>query len=1025
MSTSRGIGRSFIIYVGLFAGLCPPVSAAAQGNCANDVQPPDIAVSAPVATFSLQDGWVQNLNSVVDVCGITWTDDCTGAGGFVHGINELQSLGGEVIGGAPGAWTSEGISADWVAFRLNLDRNLVGPSEYLIRYAVIDAAWNWAFAECRIRVVDVAPDDCDGIDNDDDGIVDEDFAPGAVTCGVGACRAEGQTACVDGAIVEQCAPASPSTELCGNGVDDDCDGTTNEGFDVGAPCSVGVGACSASGARICTADGTGTRCDAAPAVPREEQCKNGQDDDCDGETDEPACEDLGVDCSSDTAPPVVTVGQPEPELILRDGPGWEHLDVADICGLTWRDDCTADTGVVHGINALWSLSGEAIFGQPGAYWSDGIAAEWHTIDLNLNRAEVGPRTYFIRYAVIDHAWNWAFADCTIHVVDEAVVAEPPTQPPVMVSFDFHMDTMPQTSSVDARRAQFVSRMDNADWLLDTVEPYGASISFLSAGEFLEFCREDGEARCFPLLRRLRASGGIVGTHIHDEIREGAHDWPSLGALRGGSGNITDADVERNWNDTKGVVDAVVQEVFGVDTADEIAAINTAAMGHLPGLHTRAAYLHAILEARGYTIREGGPEQAWVPYFGHIPYNVFRPGDCETCENLDANIVAVPQSQVIGRFGEHVGAVQDGRAPRKQVELLQAVVNRRIDELAGKAERVWTYGWGLHGTDISVGSESRNSIETLIPWIAEVLAPHGLVQFASYLDVRDNYEDWEARHPGTSSFDYGEPSIDYDLYPYSEWANHYLRYARYDRQVPDEIVHAFALTVDLRQNQNDPDLRPLVLAYAIDADDIGAVDLSSVFGPVTVRLVRLSDGVTANASAAAVEIGADPVVLCVAADCDAVLALEDWIDDQGCGEGLPCGPGLICSAQQSSCVSDCRMVVPACPRQGTVCDTDTGMCVPEQGGCAGGCPNGQVCAEIADVCVPDCRLPQNTCPPVRPFCDLGTGVCGADGGDVCGGCPQDQICVPEIQSCANDCRLPGMVCPPTHPNCVEETGICRP
>ena len=1029
MFCGRKVGRSSIICLGLLVTLFLPGAVTAQVDCGNDVQPPEITVGVPVATFALQDGWVHNHNSVAQVCGMTWTDNC--GSGFIHGINELQSLSGEVIGGVQGAWMSEGISADWMSFRLNLDRNLIGPREYLIRYAVIDAAWNWAFAECRIRVVDEAPDLCDGIDNDDDGVIDEDFDPAVVMCGVGACRAEGQTACVDGAIVEQCTPAAGSAELCGNGVDDDCNGAIDDGFDVGAPCSAGVGACGVFGTRVCTADGTGTECDAAPAAPRDERCGNGIDDDCDGETDEPACEDAPVDCSNDSTPPVLTLTQPEPVFELRDAPGWQHMNVAAMCGLIWHDDCTDGAHVLHGINLLSSPSGEAIFGQPGAYWSDGISAEWHSIDLNLNRAEVGPRTYLIRYAVIDHAWNWAFAECTVNVVDEVVVEPPPAesvQPPVMVTFDFHMDPMSQGLSVDARRGQFVDRMDNADWLLDTVDPHGAPISFLSTGEFLEFCREDGEARCFPLLRRLQASGGVVATHIHDEIREGAHDWPSLGALRGGSGNITEADIERNWDDTKSVVDAIVRDVFGVDTPEEIAAINAAAMGHLPDSHTRMADLHAIMEARGYTIREGGGEQAWVPYFGHIPYTVFRPGDCGTCEDLDTNLVTVPQSQVIGKYGEHFGVVQDGRAPRKQVELLGAIVNRRIDELAGKPERLWTYGWGLHGHDISPGSESRNSIEIVIPWIAEVLAPHGLAEFASYIDVRDRYEDWEARHPGTSSFDYREPTIDYAQYPYSEWANHYLRYAHYDRQMHDPIVHAFALTVDARQDETDPDPRSLVLAYAIDVDHIGTVDLSGVFGAIAVRSVRLADGVITDVSADAVEIGADPMVLCVAADCEAVLALEDWIDDPGCGEGLPCGPGLVCHPDRSACVVDCRRSEPACPRADLVCDVDSGMCLPDQGGgggCAGGCPNGQVCAEVVDQCVPDCRLPQNTCPPIRPVCDQGTGVCDVDIGDVCGGCPQSQICVPEIQRCVNDCRLPGEMCPPSHPTCVEETGICRP
>ena len=52
-----------------------------------------------------------------------------------------------------------------------------------------------------------------------------------------------------------------ANEQC-NGQDDDDDGQTDEGFDVGAPCSAGTDDCAATGKRICAGDGLGTVCDA-------------------------------------------------------------------------------------------------------------------------------------------------------------------------------------------------------------------------------------------------------------------------------------------------------------------------------------------------------------------------------------------------------------------------------------------------------------------------------------------------------------------------------------------------------------------------------------------------------------------------------------------------------------------------------------------------------------------------------------------------------------------------------------------
>ena len=119
---------------------------------------------------------------------------------------------------------------------------------------------------------DLAENQCNGIDDDCDGDVDEGYDP--YTCGFGACEAD--SVCVDGEQV--CVPLEPSSpldRLCDD-VDNDCDGEVDEDFEP----VLCVGACADS-----------ARCDNGIEVcgPRDETTDatcDGEDGDCDHETDE-------------------------------------------------------------------------------------------------------------------------------------------------------------------------------------------------------------------------------------------------------------------------------------------------------------------------------------------------------------------------------------------------------------------------------------------------------------------------------------------------------------------------------------------------------------------------------------------------------------------------------------------------------------------------------------------------------------------------------------------------------------------
>ncbi|MEE2787403.1 MAG: putative metal-binding motif-containing protein [Myxococcota bacterium] len=112
---------------------------------------------------------------------------------------------------------------------------------------------------------------CNGLDDDCDGQTDEGL--GTRRCGLGVCETR-QANCQDGEIAA-CVPLRPQPETC-NALDDDCDGQVDENLSL---TTCGRGACQRSSRCVDGAEGP-----CMPGQPDVEVC-NLRDDDCDGIVD--------------------------------------------------------------------------------------------------------------------------------------------------------------------------------------------------------------------------------------------------------------------------------------------------------------------------------------------------------------------------------------------------------------------------------------------------------------------------------------------------------------------------------------------------------------------------------------------------------------------------------------------------------------------------------------------------------------------------------------------------------------------
>ncbi|HEC75746.1 MAG TPA: hypothetical protein ENI33_00605 [Thermoplasmatales archaeon] len=283
------------------------------------------------------------------------------------------------------------------------------------------------------------------------------------------------------------------------------------------------------------------------------------------------------------------------------------------------------------------------------------------------------------------------------------------------------------------------------WLRDTALAHGAKLTVSSNGEFMEFVEDFGDQE---LIKSYLDAGFNWGTHIHPLWRRDRHDW----VLE--TPDVSEEIVRRIWQDNTNAVNSII----GSENNYGVAPYQCA-----------QPLLVKLMNEFGFTIETALTEPAGIlayENFGHYPWNPFHPSPeagkfLKECLNQTQYILIPHYPQLEPNPGPS--------GPRSLGTNQKYFIMEYIEWLHWQRNnlpaKVWVFGIATHDC---YNNPNRIYIETMLSWLDENFIgkkiPTGevIAEYATATQIAEEFLQWEAEHPGMSSFSWeeGQP------YPYT-------------------------------------------------------------------------------------------------------------------------------------------------------------------------------------------------------------------------------------------------------------------